>query len=469
MPAEWDDPSSEASDDGGCEKDVKAKEEEELKALGFASEGASARGQRTPGNNSNGLWDPLEGLRPRKKSRTGKGVGTRHVGVASPEISEGVTVCLVGLQKAPHLNGQVGTVAGPVDGATGRCPVLLKDGTVKSLQPDKLRVVLTGAIVRVKGLQSATELNGRLADCGGFDAATGRYEVMISDGDPPKRIKEENLELIRRFVTPQQMLSSQRRPFVWADAIDRIRGLGWTAQLDVLEELGVPLPRLIPAEVFATVLLQGTLAEAYKTLANHTVSARQVPTRSDGHLGVRLLAASLARDGCCCSAAGTGAGNEELKKFATFVKDAFTGSNSETSVHLLLPGCCVRSLAGLQAAASCGWPLYLQLCQGLVCVESELALAKTWCRFEKLFVGTVLIKPVYLLPQHGAASTRLRTQHQESGEEGWLLSDACENTQVGAPADGQVLPAERQFLERLASDLLPKGWRSASPFSWYRL
>mmetsp|Transcript_37514 Transcript_37514/g.74451 ORF Transcript_37514/g.74451 Transcript_37514/m.74451 type:complete len:469 (-) Transcript_37514:22-1428(-) len=468
MPAEWDDPSSEASDEGGCEDDVKAKEDEELRALGFASQGTSARGERKPDNNNNGLWDPLEGLRPRKKSRTGKGAGVVHAGVASTEISEGVTACLVGLQKAAHLNGQVGTVAGPVDGATGRCFVLLKDGTVKSLRQDNLRVVLTGAIVRVKDLQSATELNGKLADCGGFDAATGRYDVMISDGDPPKRIKEENLELVRRFVTPQQMLSSQRRPFAWADAIDRIRGLGWTAQLNLLEELGLPLPRLIPAEAFAKVLLQGTWAEAYKTLSSHTVSARQVPTRSDGHLGVRLLAASPARDSCCCSASGKGAGIEELKKLGTFVKEAFVGGNNET-VHLLLPGCCVRNFTGLQAAASCGWPLYLQLCQGLVCVESELAMAKTWCRFDKLFVGTVLIKPVYLLPNDGAASARLRTPRQESGQKGWLLSDACENTQVGALADGQVLPGERQFLERLASDVLPERWRTACQFSWYRL
>ena len=87
----------------------------------------------------------------------------------------GATVVLHGLNKAPQLNGKQGTVAAAVDGATGRCQVILADHSVKSLKVENLREVLSTSVVRLKGLQAAPELNGALAECGALDLTTERY------------------------------------------------------------------------------------------------------------------------------------------------------------------------------------------------------------------------------------------------------------------------------------------------------
>ena len=57
--------------------------------------------------------------------------------------------------------------------------VLLEDMSVKSLKQDNMREVQTGAVVRLKGLQSAPELNGKLGECGTLDLATSRYTVTL--------------------------------------------------------------------------------------------------------------------------------------------------------------------------------------------------------------------------------------------------------------------------------------------------
>ena len=50
-----------------------------------------------------------------------------------------------------------------------------------------------------------------------------------------------------------------------------------------------------------------------------------------------------------------------------------------------------------------------------------------------------------------------------------MLSDKATFLDVGAPADGQVLPAERALLESMATDVLKTGWRGTGKVTAYEL
>ncbi|CAE8590859.1 unnamed protein product, partial [Polarella glacialis] len=266
-------PNPEDKGDGGEDEDSDG-----LEAKGSDSEGeaapkkaASARGRL---DDDEGLWDPLAGLGARKKRKAAPGLDAA-TGPSVPSVAstagqgrtkaasstsgppEGQAVCLFGLQKAPQLNGKLGTVAGPVDAATGRCPVLLADGTVKSLRSENLRPVLSGAVVRLKGLQSAAELNGQLAECGELDLTTERYNVYLADGNATlKKVKGDNIELVARYVSPVRYLAAQpdKRPFTWAEAVKRGAARerqSWSSQLALLSELGLPPPRFLEGAALA--------------------------------------------------------------------------------------------------------------------------------------------------------------------------------------------------------------------------
>merc|ERR1712187_751307 len=99
-------------------------------------------------------------------------------------------------------------------------------------------------------------------------------------------------------------------------------------------------------------------------------------------------------DSCCPLDAPR---NEELRRLGQAC-DKLAGANNSVPTFFLLPTLCVKALPCLRTAASCAWPLYLQLCQALICVESQYRAAKTWCRIEQLAAGSVLSKPVYTLP-----------------------------------------------------------------------
>merc|ERR1712048_215879 len=121
------------------------------------------------------------------------------------------------------------------------------------------------------------------------DLASGRYDVMLSDeavGAPPKRVKEANLEFMRSFVTLPQMLSTQRRPFSWKDALDQLRERGrrtWKAQLTLLKELRLPAPRVVPSDALKR-FLAGVSADpnaARKSLVNSILLADKAPVDSE--------------------------------------------------------------------------------------------------------------------------------------------------------------------------------------------
>lgn len=369
-------------------------------------------------------------------------------------------MCLVNLQKAPQLNGLVGVVGAPMDRATGRCQIIMRDGNVKSLKQENLKDVMTGAVVRLHGLQGAPELNGRIAECGDLDLATGRYNVMLADGkETPKRVKGDNLEVLKRYVCPSQLLSAQRRPFVWSDELKVGEGDGtgrtWSEQLAHLGELKVPALRLLPGDLLAQWADQ---AEAGTARLPEPVSADKLPVDEQGRLMCRLLAVSMERDVCIPRDAPK---EVDLKRLAAAAKALLKHDPSQPP-YFLMPQFCVKALPCLRGAATCAWPLYLQLAQGLVCLDTQFRPHKAWCRADALMAGVVLSKPMYLLPMNGDIIVG-------GTSSGWLLSDRGNETSLGAPADGQVLPAERPLLEKLCSEVLPDGPSKGANLTLYRL
>eukprot|EP00930_Biecheleria_cincta_P096962 TRINITY_DN88723_c0_g1_i1.p1 TRINITY_DN88723_c0_g1~~TRINITY_DN88723_c0_g1_i1.p1 ORF type:complete len:535 (-),score=85.90 TRINITY_DN88723_c0_g1_i1:115-1644(-) len=485
----WDDPDEDSDgEDGGEEKfhpqtdlglkdgeesddsqqDLKGSDseaeagEDPLASLGGLEAFTRKRPQVQARHQDDGLWDPLAGLAPRKKLRSapvGHGqTGPRGKGSGPPE---GTAVVLVGLQKAPQLNGKAGTVGGAVDGATGRCPVLLADGTVKSLKPENLRQILTGAVVRLKGLQGAPQLNGALGECGVLDLSAERYNVVLADGkETMKKVKEANLELVSRYMLPDKHLASQKKLFTWTEAIrqgkDR-ESQGWCAQLALLTEFCLPQPCFLDSQK-----LKAAVAAADSGRAA-AVAAADLPRLEDGRLACRVLAASTERDLCC--PASKAASQEEMKRLGNLAEALQKRDDSKMPIYFLLPSLCTDALPCLRASAALAWPLYLQLCQALVCVQTEHWPHKAWSRVEQLLMHQVLSKPVYLLSQGGVSTV----VSKPSDEGSWLLSDRAEETMVGAPADGQALPAERRLLESFCSDALPGGWRKGARVTWYRL
>ncbi|CAE7224129.1 unnamed protein product [Symbiodinium natans] len=401
-----------------------------------------------------GLWDPLADLGPRKKQK-GPGPAAASARVAGPP--EGAAVILQGLSKAPQLNGKLGTVAGNVDGATGRCPVLLGDGSVKSLKVENLRQVLTGAIVRLRGLQAAPELNGVTAECGQLDLTTERYSVILADGkETVKKVKEVNLERIGQYLQPRKYLASQTKPFTWKDAVQKgkDREQSWSSRLSLLKEMGLPPPKFLPGQALA----------AAKDVAPVAIAAESLPLTDEGRLACRLLAVSTERD------EGSPAKDQkqELKRLAALAKAVQKRDDTNTPTYFLLPGLCTEALPCARSSASLAWPLYLQLCQALVCLESAHHAHKAWCRAEQLIASQVHSQPVYLLSEAGASASKASKAAGDGGEGSWLLSDCPEDFNVGPPGDGQALPAERPLLEQICT-VLPGGWRKGAHLTCYRL
>jgi len=403
-----------------------------------------------------GLWDPLADLGPRKKQ---KGPGPKAA-ASSGRVSgppEGTAVILQGLSKAPQLNGKSGTVAGNVDGATGRCPVLLIDGSVKSLKVENLRQVLTGTIVRLKGLQAAGELNGATAECGPLDLASERYSVILADGkETVKKVKEANLEKVCQYLQPRKYLASQSKPFTWKGAIQKgkERDQSWSSRLTLFKELGLPAPRFLPGQDLA----------AAKDVAPAAIAADSLPLTEEGRLACRLLAVSTERD----EGSPAKAPQQELKRLAALAKAVQKRDDTNTPTYFLLPGLCTEALPCARSSATMAWPMYLQLCQALVCLESAHHAHKAWCRADQLIASQVLSQPVYLLDEAGVKASKAAKAAADSGEGSWLLSDCPEVLSTGAPGDGQLLPAERPLLEQICG-VLPGGWRTGARLTCYRL
>lgn len=100
----------------------------------------------------------------------------------------------------------------------------------------KIRGIHPGAMVRLRGLTGATDLEGRLGRCIKFDAETGRWEVDL--GDERKAIKIENLVPAPKEKPPtKESAAAEKEEFArraeqrkrFSEREKHARDYGWTS------------------------------------------------------------------------------------------------------------------------------------------------------------------------------------------------------------------------------------------------
>jgi hypothetical protein len=107
----------------------------------------------------------------------------------------GARVMISGLlsEASQRFNGMLGVVTKELDQTTGRVGVQLDNGKGTNIRPINVLPLVNGIKIQLTGLKSETgkQLNGTLARILDYDAAVGRYSVVIETGETT-RIKPIN-------------------------------------------------------------------------------------------------------------------------------------------------------------------------------------------------------------------------------------------------------------------------------------
>merc|ERR1719399_1120828 len=127
------------------------------------------------------------------------GAAAAATSVGDGGLRPGMRVCIQGLQARPELNGLQGELSEYVT-AEERWRVVMDDGSGKCLKAANLSLcgpvkemksggdgaapsgeLKAGARVRISGLVARAELNGKQGTLHEFDAAEGRWRVVMDD------------------------------------------------------------------------------------------------------------------------------------------------------------------------------------------------------------------------------------------------------------------------------------------------
>jgi hypothetical protein len=117
--------------------------------------------------------------------RRQRGASYTMADVDDSGVVQGARVQIDGLKARPELNGSMGTVTG-FNEENGRCNVRVDDGEVLALKLGALTIaagfegLTIGTRVRIGGLTSREELNGKLATVEGFTGE--RVNVVMDEG-----------------------------------------------------------------------------------------------------------------------------------------------------------------------------------------------------------------------------------------------------------------------------------------------
>lgn len=103
------------------------------------------------------------------------------------QIIEGVRI--FGLASKPEWNGKTGTII-MFSPENERYQVRLSDGAVAALKPANV-ILPNGTRVKITGLSSAAQYNGKWAQIESHDDSSGRYNVRMH-GDKVLALKPEN-------------------------------------------------------------------------------------------------------------------------------------------------------------------------------------------------------------------------------------------------------------------------------------
>mmetsp|Transcript_49072 Transcript_49072/g.113715 ORF Transcript_49072/g.113715 Transcript_49072/m.113715 type:complete len:471 (+) Transcript_49072:168-1580(+) len=312
-------------------------------------------------------------------------------------------VCLVNL-KATELNGSVGKVKQHmgveeviIDGKKKQIRRFLVslEGSKgeKSIKMENLFKVMTGALVKLRGLDS-TELNDTVAECGRLDVTSMRYDVTLSDGRHIK-VKPANVDFVARYESSQ--VAGSATQMEWIRSANSLRD-----KLAVIEEFQYPVPTVMPARALedyakkypkSVVIGKSNAAnpKGMTTLVKELMSSLRVPP------GARLLFASLPRDRGCVSPPLADARHDELLRLGSFA-EWIAKRCAPRPVYFLLPGAVAKGPPSVLSAAACAWPLYVSLCADVIIVESERWRKSNWARVDAL-LAVWARRPLYILPE----------------------------------------------------------------------
>lgn len=343
-----------------------------------------------------------------KKARTDEpGAGEEEeIGAFNYERDwKGKQVCLVNLKSAA-LNGTYGSIKEYLGAETiiidgkekliRRFLVGLEAGKgEKSIKFENLFKVMTGALVKLRGLDSV-ELNDSVGECGRLDAASMRYDVTLSDGRHVKA-KPANVEFVANYEVGKVAGDKAQ--------LEQIRSANSLKdKLVVMEEWQYPVPQVLPAAALeeyakkfskAVVIGRSNAANPKGTqfLAREITTATRVP------LGSRVVFASMPRADVrqCVAPKLEDMRHDELLRLGKLA--GWMAKRCEPrQVFFLLPGTAAKGPPSLLGAATCAWPLYVSLCTEVVVVDSERWKSSAWSRLDAL-LAVWARKPLYLLPE----------------------------------------------------------------------
>eukprot|EP01046_Picozoa_sp_COSAG06_P052234 COSAG06_NODE_8724_length_2087_cov_1.937123_1_plen_222_part_00 len=117
---------------------------------------------------------------------------TRQIVARQPPGTRAIGT-LVGLASKPELNGEKAYVVG-FDTAKGRYRVRMRhDGNLRTGKPIGIKpaslILKHGSAVIVEGLDAAPEWNGKRGLVEGYDAAKGRYRLLVKGRTKALRVK----------------------------------------------------------------------------------------------------------------------------------------------------------------------------------------------------------------------------------------------------------------------------------------
>lgn len=316
-----------------------------------------------------------------------------------------VQICLVNL-KAAGLNGTYGHVKSYlgaekviIDGKEKlirRFLVALEAGKgEKSIKFENLFKVMTGALVKLRGLDSV-ELNDSVGECGRLDAATMRYDVTLSDGRHVKA-KPSNVEFMARYeVSKVAGDNAQLEMLRTANSL--------TDRLVVMEAFQYPVPQALPASAleeysqkFSKAVVIGR-SNASNPKGTQFLN-REITSCSRLPVGSRLVFVSLPRPDIrnCVAPKLEDIRQDELLRLGKLA-GWMAKRCAPRLVYFLLPGIVAKGPPSLLGAATCAWPLYVSLATEVVIVDSERWKQSPWARMDAL-LAVWARKPLYLLPE----------------------------------------------------------------------
>jgi len=212
---------------------------------------------------------------------------------------------------------------------------------------DKLEHVLTGSIVRFKGLVNALGFNNHLCECLEFDFELKRYQVVTAKGDL-KKVKPENLEYVTRYSSTPPSKKNILEAAQLRNQPSKIR--------DLFNRLHLPIPLAVPGKVFEDCMRLES-PEFRRTL----VESKPVSIENLEDFKTRIFFISLPRKSCTPDFSEI-----PFSDICEFYRSSFN-KNPREQIYFILPQTLAQEafLPAQRKAVALAYPLAVAVAGGL--------------------------------------------------------------------------------------------------------